>query len=130
MARPAYCFTVAIQRPLHAALVDVRAALQAEGFQVVAECEAPAEGRCHQVLFTHVGLQARIINAEPNTASMLPWTAAVLELAPQHTHVALQDPMLLTGYTRNAQVKTACEQAALLLRRVSDRLMLGRPVQL
>ena len=60
--------------------------------------------------------------------ALLPLGAYVVAVAPGHTHVALQDPMLLAAQTRNSEVRKACKTLYISLRRVVDRLMLGPPI--
>lgn len=125
---PPYALTVAVQRPMYAALHEVRAALEAEGFTLLAEVQPAAEGLYHQILFTHAQLQQAMLVEEPNIGALLPWCAAAMKLAPQHIHLALQDPMVLAAHTKNKPIQQLCQQAQFALRRVVDRLMLGAPI--
>ena len=132
MPLPSYALTVELQRPLSAALADVRQALEAEGLQILQAVDlqeglmpqAPAQ----QLLALWAPPLADAMQAEPQLGALLPLGAYVVAVAPNHTHVALQDPMLLAAQTRNREVHKACKTLYVSLRRVVDRLMLGPPI--
>ena len=132
MPLPSYALTVELQRPFSAAVADLRKALEAEGLQILHTLdlqqglmpEAPEQ----QLLGLWAPPLGQAMHAEPQLGALLPLGAYLVAVAPGHTHVALQDPMLLAAQTRNGEVRQACKQLYTSLRHVVDRLMLGPPI--
>ena len=132
MLLPSYALTVELQRPFAAALADLRQALEAEGLQILHALDLQAgpmpEAPPQQLLGLWAAPLGEAMHAEPQLGALLPLGAYVVAVAPGHTHVALQDPMLLAAQTRNSEVRKACKTLYISLRRVVDRLMLGPPI--
>lgn len=133
MSLPSYALTVQIPRPFAAAVQDLRAALEGEGLAIVWETDLQhalqLPGPAQQLLGVWpVALASAMVQAEPQIASLLPLGVLAVEVGPQHTHVAMQDPLLIAAQTSQPEVRKACKAVYTQVRRVVDRLMLGPPI--
>ncbi|MEE1653322.1 MULTISPECIES: DUF302 domain-containing protein [Brachymonas] len=126
--RPAFALTVEVHRPFHAALGDVRKALEAEDLQIWQEQDlSDAAARRNQVLLSVCAPRVleQVRQIDPDLCVLLPLRASVRELAPGQVRVALQDP--LTGAAAGEDWQRLCQLHYGLLRRVVDRLLIGPP---
>ena len=128
---PAYALTVELHRPFHAALRDVRSALEAEELQLWQEQDLTAllgHGQPQVVLgFCAPRVLELALQLDPELCALLPLQGSVREIAPGQVRVALQDPMGSVALCRSTEWQGLCKFRYGRLRRVVDRLMLGPP---
>lgn len=127
MSSKPYAFTVELNQSIAPAIETLRTALTAEKMGIVSEVDVQATLKNKLGIDSHPqrllgicspGIAHQLMTAEPDIGALLPCSAAISESTPGRSRIAVQDPMVIAAQSDNAQVRSACEQAAAALQRV------------
>jgi uncharacterized protein (DUF302 family) len=132
-----YAFGVELHMPFDEAILQVQQAIQAEGLGVVSDVDVQAimRNKLQEEIAPYRMLGAcaprlakRVMDAEPEAASLLPCTVIVREVRPDVTGVTFMDPEAVLGLTENPAVAQVGRDARAMIEAVRDRLTGQHPI--
>ncbi|MCB1734644.1 MAG: DUF302 domain-containing protein [Gammaproteobacteria bacterium] len=129
-----YGFSLTLNAPFDAAVEKVTAALQAEGFGILADMDVAATlkkkmdidrlpyrilGACNPPFAN------RAIEAEPDIGLLLPCNVVVRQMADGHIHIAIMDPSAVLQMVDKPEIHELAAEVGERLQRVHDSLSAG-----